>query len=66
MMTDEIVVMTGVPIATPKTLARVTVVNATPASQVDAVVAETLELIVVARAVEVSVLSIKQEAVPAT
>jgi hypothetical protein len=66
MITDEIVEMTGVPIATPSTLARVTVVRATPASKVDAVVAETFELTVVARAAEVRELSNKHEAVPAT
>jgi hypothetical protein len=66
MMTLEIVEMTGVPIATPKTLDRVTVVRATPASKVEAVVAETLELTVVAKAVEVRELSNRTDATPAT
>ena len=66
MITDEMVELIGLPIATPRTNARVVVERETPASALDAMVGDTLAETVGAVAGAVMVESKKTDAVPAT
>ena len=66
MITDEIVELIGLPIATPSWKARVVMVRATPASAVDAKLADTFADTGIPWALAVSALSNATEAVPAT